>query len=292
MPTVSVRGIDLYYEEHGGGPPLIFAHGLLGSVALAPSFGERVEDIAARGVRVIAYDARGHGRSGYSTRRSDYHWDALAEDMHGLIRALGLERASMYGGSMGAATALMLALEHPEAVDRMIIQSPPPFGSDIKPVQGQFAAIAMLYRLFGSSLTARIITSLPAQRRSQREHPRLDMRAFFASQRRAAVVPAIQGVLLDAPQLPLHRLGEIAQPALVLTHPGDPLHPMASGELLHERMRHAKLAVAPTATYWQEQHDALTHVIASFVKGEPIARGLPDKILHDHGEPAPSAPVR
>jgi pimeloyl-ACP methyl ester carboxylesterase len=51
MATVRVRGIDLYYEEYGSGPQLVVAHGLMGSVALAPWFGERVEEIAARGVQ-------------------------------------------------------------------------------------------------------------------------------------------------------------------------------------------------------------------------------------------------
>lgn len=282
MPTVRVRGIDLYYEEYGSGIPLIFAHGLMGSVALTPRFGDHLDEIAGRGVRVIAYDARGHGRSGYTTQREDYHWDALAEDMYSLIVALDIDRPCVMGGSLGAATALILALAHPERVDRLLLRAPPPFGEDIKPAQRQFAGIATLYRLLGSQLTARLITSLPAQRRLQRARPANDLRSFFASQRRASVVPAIQGALLDAPQLPMDRLGEIGQPTLILTHPDDALHPLASGELLHGQMPHARLAVAPTPTYWQDEHHALAYVVSSFVKGEPVAQGLPEKVLHQH----------
>jgi alpha-beta hydrolase superfamily lysophospholipase len=78
VPSVRVRGIDIYYEEHGSAsyPCLIMAHGLLGSVAATPRFGERADDIAARGLHVVSYDARGHGRSGYTTRREDYRWAA------------------------------------------------------------------------------------------------------------------------------------------------------------------------------------------------------------------------
>lgn len=47
-------------------------------------------------------------------------------------------------------------------------------------------------------------------------------------------------------------------------------------------MPHARLAVAPTATYWQENPDALTHVVSAFVKGETIAQGLPQKVVHEH----------
>lgn len=283
MPTVRVRGVDLYYEEHGSGPHLVVAHGLMASVATSHMFGERIEDIAARGVHVIAYDARGHGRSGYTARRQDYHWRALAEDMYALIRALGLGRAAVYGGSIGAATALLLALEHPDAVDKLILRVPPPFDDEgSRPVRRVFSLLALSYMLLGPSRTARLVTALPAQRKFQREHPGTDMRSFFGSQRRPAIVAAIRGALLDAPQLPLHRLADIEHPTLILTHPDDPLHPLASGELLHERMPHAKLAVAPTPSYWVAHRDALAHVIASFVKGETVAHGLPQKVLHEH----------
>ena len=95
-------------------------------------------------------------------------------------------------------------------------------------------------------------------------------------------MPAIRGLLFDGPGLPTQRFAEIQHQALVLTHPDDPIHPLASGDLLHERMPHARLAVAPTATYWDENPDALTHIVAAFVRGEPIARGLPEKVRHEH----------
>ncbi len=282
MPTVVVRGVDLYYEEHGDGPALIMAHGLMGSVDLMERFAERPAEIAKRGLRVIAYDARGHGRSGYTPRRRDYHWSSLAEDMLGLMQALGIEQASVYGGSMGAGTALMLALVHPEAVEKLILMSPPPFGAHRRTAHLYFGSVAFLYRLLGSRMAARIIMATPQAKQAQRTNPENDLRSFFASQRRAVIVPAIRGLLFDSAPLPTERFGEIAQPTLILTHPDDPIHPLASGELLHERMPHARLAVAPTATYWEEQPDALAHIISSFVKDEPIAMGLPKKQLHSH----------
>jgi pimeloyl-ACP methyl ester carboxylesterase len=270
MPRVAVNGIELNYEEYGEGPNLVVAHGLMGSVAMMRTFGDDLEGIARRGVHVIAYDARGHGASGYTTAWRDYTWPSLAADMHGLLRALGIERTSVYGGSMGAGTALMLALDHPEAVDRLILRAPPPTGANLKPVRGMFAGLAVLFRLFGPKLTGRIASRLPG-----RTEPEFDIASFLATQRRAAIVPAIQGVLLKGPPLPTHRFGEIAQPALVMTHPGDAIHPLASGEMLHERMPHARLAVAPARDYWAARPDALAHVVAAFTRGEPIAQGLP-----------------
>lgn len=286
MPTIAARGIDFYYETYGddGAPPLLVAHGLMGSIEMMARFGEQLDAIAAKGVRVIAYDARGHGRSGYTTRRSSYAWAALGDDMHAFAHALGIEKISVYGGSMGAGTALMCALEHPEIIDRLILRSPPPFGAGLTLVSRKWRAIATLYRLFGPRWTARIILAMPAGKAAQARDPKFDMRWFWSSQRRASIVPAIRSVLVDD-RLPVHRFGEIAHPALILTHPDDDLHPLASGELLHERMPHARLAVAPSATYWQENPDGLTHVIASFVKGEPIAQGLPMKVAHAHESP-------
>lgn len=280
MPYATVRGVRLYYEEHAGdGPPLLVAHGLMGSIALTARFGEHAEAFAAKGLRVIAYDARGHGRSGYTTRRADYRYSALAEDMHALIRALGIAPASVYGGSMGAGTALACALAHPGAVTSLVLMSPPPFARDIGAARRTFGPLALSFRLFGPEPTARLAMLSPAARRAAAENPALDLRSWLAVQRRESIPLAIRALLYDE-MLPEERLGEIAQPALVMTHPDDPIHPLTSGELLHERMPHARLAVAPSPAYWRENPQALAHVVASFVRGDEIARGLPERHRH------------
>jgi pimeloyl-ACP methyl ester carboxylesterase len=258
---------------------VLVAHGLMGSITMSASFGEDFAALAAEGLRVIAYDARGHGRSGLTTDGADYRWASLAEDMYAIIRALGIEKISVYGGSMGAGTALMCALAHPDAVDRLVLNGPPPVGDDLRPVRRQWGAVARLYRLFGSQVTARILTALPQARDARARNPRLDMKTFWSSQRRASIVPAIRSVLLED-ELPIARFAAVQHPALILTHPDDPLHPLASGEALHSVMPHAQLAVAPTASYWQEAPQALRHIVAAFVKGEPIAGGLPSKHAH------------
>ncbi len=286
VPYASVRGIRLYYEDHAGdGPPLVVAHGLMGSVALMARFGERIESFAAKGLRVIAYDARGHGRSGYTTRRADYGYAALAADMHALIHALGIEPASVYGGSMGAGTAIACALAHPDAVTSLVLMSPPPFARDIEPARRTFGPLAVSFRLFGPKATARLAALAPAARRAASENAGLDLASFLAAQRRESIPLAIRALLYDE-MLPEDRLGEIAQPALVLTHPDDPVHPLASGELLHERMPHARLAVAPSAAYWRENPEALAHVVSAFVRGETVARGLPERHRHQPDAPA------
>ncbi len=85
MPVERVRGIDLHYQieeecESGGErtPPVVIAHGALGSIAHSEAFTGRASRLAARGFRVVSYDARGHGRTGYTLSREHYHFDELA----------------------------------------------------------------------------------------------------------------------------------------------------------------------------------------------------------------------
>jgi pimeloyl-ACP methyl ester carboxylesterase len=199
--------------------------------------------------------------------------------MYAFIRALGIERASIYGGSMGAGTALMLALAHPEVVERLILMSPPPFGDDMRRARRMFGALALLYQLLGTHVASSVVSALPPARRLTTPDQRHELRSFLSNQRRAAIVPAIRG-LLYGPQIPLDRLSAITQPAVVLTHPDDPIHPLASGKILRERMPHAKLAVAPAPTYWDEHPDEVTRLVSAYVRGEPIEDAVAE-LHHD-----------
>jgi pimeloyl-ACP methyl ester carboxylesterase len=266
---VRVRGVELHVERWGRGPALVVAHGLLGSVALAGRFGAPPRAYADHGLHVVAYDARGHGRSGFTGREADYRWASHASDLAELLRALGLGRVTLLGGSMGAGSALLVALAHPELVERLVLVAPPPFGADLDVARRTFLPLALLYRLAGARATARIVTALPSVRRLQRQNPRNDLVSFFAAQRRAAIVPAIRGLLRERDPLPTERFSEIAQETLVFVHPGDPIHPLASGELLEKRLPRARVRVPPTTTYWQEHPDALTREVAAFVRGAP-----------------------
>jgi pimeloyl-ACP methyl ester carboxylesterase len=256
MPYTLVRGVRLYFEEHGSGPCLIAAHGMLSSVGSASVL--NAARLAESGLRVIAYDARGHGLSEYSERREDYSFAALAEDLHELMNALGIERASVCGTSMGAGTALLLALSHPTRVERLILRSPPPFAEDLRPARRQMGSLAVMCRYLGVPWTARIIGLLSGNA----EHAHT-----LARQRGAALVPAIRGLLFDGAQVPIDRLPEIQAPTLVLGHPGDAMHPLRSAELIQTRVRGASLRVAASAEHWQKNPDQFCELVASFVKG-------------------------
>jgi len=259
MPYVRVDGIDLYYEVHGTGPrTVILAHGALGSIAFADTYGLKASTLAARGLRVIAYDARGHGRSGFSTRARDYDQHMLAGELLGLLDALDLARVSVCGTSMGATAALVLAQTHPERVERLVLRSPPPFGDDMIPVRRALHGLALMYRVLGVTVTAWIVTLRPGDGDRARTH------ALVRRQRRAAIVPALRGFLAEP--FDTARLPAVAAPTLVLTQPGDALHPLRSGEVLHSLMPAAALCVAPSTMFWRHRSEELADLISAFIE--------------------------
>src|ERR1700757_2786300 len=101
MPFVTVGkensgNIDLYYEDHGSGQPVVLIHGYPLSGA---SWEKQVAALLAAGQRVITYDRRGFGKS--SQPSSGYNYDIFAEDLHKLVTTLKLPRFALAGFSMG-----------------------------------------------------------------------------------------------------------------------------------------------------------------------------------------------
>lgn len=115
MPIIHVNGIDLYYESHGAGDPVLLVHGL-GSSTLD---WEAQVAVLARHHRVITFDVRGHGRSAKPKQR--YSVALFAEDTAALIRALDLGPMHVVGISMGGMIAFQLAVTAPELVRSLVI---------------------------------------------------------------------------------------------------------------------------------------------------------------------------
>lgn len=114
---VKVNGLDLYYEMHGEGEPLILLHGGLGSSSM---FYDIMPGLA-EDRQVITVDLQGHGRTADIDRPIRY--ENFGDDIAGLIQHLGFEKADVAGYSMGAGAALRTAIQHPELVNRLILIS-------------------------------------------------------------------------------------------------------------------------------------------------------------------------
>jgi 3-oxoadipate enol-lactonase len=122
VSTVHVNGIDLYYEEHGEGEPLLLIMGWGGNAA---TWKPQIPGLAQR-FRVIAFDNRGVGRS--MAPRDPYSIPQMAEDAVGLLDALDVPRAHVFGVSMGGMIAQELAVRHSERLDALVLGCTTPGG--------------------------------------------------------------------------------------------------------------------------------------------------------------------
>ena len=109
-------GIDVYYEDHGAGAPLVLLHG--GAMTLDLSFGALVPRLTPMR-RVIPIELQGHGRTADVDR--EITLANQAGDVVGVLDDLGLERADVLGSSWGGLVALETALRHPDRVDRLVL---------------------------------------------------------------------------------------------------------------------------------------------------------------------------
>jgi len=112
-----VHGLQMYYEIHGQGQPLILIHGGLGSSGMF----DAILPELSKGHKVIAVDLQAHGRTTDVDRPLSY--EAMADDVAELIRHLGIPEADVMGYSVGGEVALRTAIQHPDVVRKLVIVS-------------------------------------------------------------------------------------------------------------------------------------------------------------------------
>ena len=115
MPTLRVNGIDLNYEIHGQGRPLLLIHGLGSSCR----DWEKQLTVFSRYYQVITFDLRGHGQT--EKPPGPYSMSLFAKDAAELVKALGISPAHVIGISLGGMITFQLALDHPELVMSVVI---------------------------------------------------------------------------------------------------------------------------------------------------------------------------
>jgi pimeloyl-ACP methyl ester carboxylesterase len=135
-----VNGINLYYEIHGSGRPLILLHGGLGSGEM---FGPILPALAADH-QVIAVDLQGHGRTADIDRPIDL--GLMADDIAALIDHLGLEKPDVVGYSLGGGVAIHVAFKYPDKVRKLVAAAvnltPDAIYPEMRGQQGQVNAAA------------------------------------------------------------------------------------------------------------------------------------------------------
>ena len=253
---VAVNGMQMYYEVSGQGDPLIVLHGAYMNI---PSMGAIIPRLAETH-KVYALELQGHGRTTDIDRPITY--PNLADDVAGFMDAVGLEKADVFGYSMGAAAGLQLLIRHPQRVRRLAAAS---VSYDIDGTQPEFKA-------FLPQMTVEMLVGMP----------------FAADYRKLAAdpdgFPALAAKLIALEHEPMQWEADvraITSPVLIITGDADVTtleHSVAMFRLLGggamgdmgKPLPASRLAVLPATSHTAiiTQVDLLHGVIEPFLRGE------------------------
>ena len=242
MPKAKVDDIHIYYEEHGQGEPLLLIMGLGASTL---SWSEQISFFSSE-FRVIAFDNRGAGRSDKPAVR--YNIALFADDTAGLMDALSVGSAHVYGQSMGGFIAQELALRHPQRVRTLVLGS--------TACGGRQAVAASPENLAGIGM----MNVLPPREAAEKGLALLYSEGFIARHRDALIDRSLREAELRPPPEAFgrqvqaavrhdtfDRLLDIRSPTLVITGSDDKIVPAHNSRILAERIPGAELAVLPGA---------------------------------------------
>ena len=233
-------GVALAGETIGEGPPIVLMHGLS---ATRRNVVQGSRHLVKRGYRLIAYDARGHGASSPAPA---YDYAGLVEDLEAVLEHLEIERAAFVGSSMGAATAMAFALEHPERV-AALVQITPAFTGEARADSDGDAWESMAAELERGGVEAFVEEALPsalperwenvtreAIRQRMERHEHLD-----------AVAQALRQVPHSTPWDGLDRLTQLEIPVLIVGSRDevDAMHPLAVAREYERRLPRGELVV-------------------------------------------------
>ena len=215
---LDVNGMELHYDRHGEGKPLVWLHGGMGH---GPDW-RFIFPSEPPGYQLIAPDLRGHGRS--TGARATYSFRQSALDVIELLDHLALDRVKIIGLSGGGITALHLATLYPGRVEAMVVISAPPrFPEQARAIQRGYS-----------------FDKLPDETKAQmRERHRRDRQIdiLFAQVRAFA-----DG---DDPNFTKNELARITANTLIVFGDRDPLYPLSLAVELREGIRPSWLWVVP-----------------------------------------------
>jgi pimeloyl-ACP methyl ester carboxylesterase len=236
--------VRLYVERSGEGVPVVLLHGLTATHRYVV-MGSR--SLQRAGHDVVAYDARGHGASDPAPSSDAYGYEDLAEDLLRVLDEAGFERAVLAGASMGAHTAVRVALEHPERVAGLVVVTP---AYDPEGWPGDLArwdALSDGLRNGGvDGFVAAYGKSDPPTPEQWKATLQTVLRQRLgAHEHQDALADALRAVPRSRPFAAREQLREIACPTVVVADRDepDPGHPLAVGELYASLIPGARLVV-------------------------------------------------
>lgn len=268
MPKAKVDGINLYYEEHGQGTPLVFVHEFAGE---ARSWDPQVSFFSRR-YRTIAYNARGYPPSDVPEDPKAYSQQQAVDDVRGLLDALGIAKAHVCGLSMGGYAALHFGLSYPERALSVVVAGCG-YGSvvtDREQFRKDSDLTAQRFENDGMAKAAEFYSRGPTRVQFMDKDPKgwqvfADMLAAGSAKGHALT---LRGVQMTRP--PVFELGDRMEkmdvPALIVT--GDEDEPcLEPGLYMKRKIPTAGLVVIPKAghTINLEEPDAFNRAILDFL---------------------------
>lgn len=270
-------GVRLSGDDDGEGIPVVLLHGLTASRRYVVMGSRSLE---RSGHRVIAYDARGHGRSSPAQSGDAYRYDDLGRDLLAVLDQCGVDRAIFAGASMGAHTLLWLALHVPARVGGVVVITPgyDPRANEDPSRLAHWDALSDGLRDGGipGFLGAYDLDAVPEAYRAT--VVKVIEQRLALHEHLDAVADALRVVPRSRPFESLGELGAVEVPAAVVASADgpDPEHPQALGEAYAAAIPGARLVLdepgrSPVA--WQGSQ--LSKVIADVAAAADLGRATP-----------------
>lgn len=255
--TTTVDGVRISYQEAGpaDGPAVVLVHGLLSD---SETWSATIGPLASRGLRVIAVDMLGHGAS--DAPRCPYLLDDFAAFLDGFLDALGLDRATICGHSLGGAIAVHFGYHYPKRIERLVLVSAGGLGKEVN-LALRALSIRGAESVTGAVLGRRSVQWLlrrPWIYRTLRLRPerlanfRRVGRSLMLRDRRQAFFASLRGVIRPSGQrgsfLEMKYLADHV-PTLLVWSERDAIIPVRHALATHEHLPGSRLVVLPGSTH-------------------------------------------
>jgi pimeloyl-ACP methyl ester carboxylesterase len=252
------EGHRIEYDSYGEGERvLVLVHGLLMNRRMFDRLGP---ELARRGNRVIAVDMLGHGRSDRPEDLRLYSMPLFSRQVAALLDHLEQPAAVVGGTSLGANIALELATRQPELVSGLFIEMPV-LDNALSAVAATFTPVLLGLRWGRPAFEALSVftSAIP------RSNHLVDIGLDWVRQRPGPSQAVLEGLLLGETAPHRERRLQIEQPALIVGHPRDPLHPFSDSGMLAEELANARLVEASSPFEWRFAPGRLNDELAAFL---------------------------
>lgn len=281
---VDLHGHRMVYRAAGSGPTVVLIHGMINS----SRHWERVALKLAETHHVVAPDLIGHGDA--ATPRGDYSLGAHAASIRDLLAAIGIDRATIVGHSLGGGVAMQFFYQFPQRTERLILISSGGLGQEVSPLL-RGAALPGSSALLKLATRRRVVTAIQATGTRLRAAGRSEGAAFQAVARalrplesqgsRRAFMETLRAVIdvegqRVSAQDRLYLLGDMQ--TLIVWGERDRTIPIEHGRRAHDAIPNCRFETLPKAAHFPnlEDPDGLSAVLADF-----LATTAPVQI-HDH----------